>query len=41
MGEVFQKMGKEMLKKGKMFKKLSKNVQNLKIFQKRACDGVR
>ena len=38
MGGIFQKKGKEMLKKGKMFKKLCKNVQNLKIFKKRAGD---
>ena len=31
-GAIFQKKGKEMLKKGKIFDDLGKNVQNLKIF---------
>ena len=38
MGAIFQEKGKEMLKKGKIFNKLGKDVQNLKIFQKRAGD---
>ena len=41
MGMVFQKKGKEMLKKGKIFENLVKNVQNLKIFRKRTGDCVR
>ena len=32
MGVIFQKKGKEMLKRGKIFENLGKNVQNLKIF---------
>ena len=40
MGEIFQNKGKEMLEKGKIFKKLGKNVQNLKIFCKRAGDSM-
>ena len=31
-GAIFQKKGKEMLKKCKIFENLGKNVQNLKIF---------
>ena len=30
-GAIFQKKGKEILKKGKIFENLGKNVQNLKI----------
>ena len=41
MGAIFQKKGKEMLKNGKIFKNLGKNVQNLKIFRKRAGDCMR
>ena len=39
-----KRKGKRMLKrakKGKIFEKLGKNVQNLKIFWKRACNCVR
>ena len=37
----FQKMGKKkMLRKGKKFENLGKNVQNLKIFSRRAGDCV-
>ena len=32
MHAIFQKKGKQMLKKGKIFENLGKNVQNLKIF---------
>ena len=32
MGAFFQKKGKEVLKKSKIFENLGKNVQNLKIF---------
>ena len=32
MGAIFQQKAKEMLKKGKIFENLDKNVQNLKIF---------
>ena len=32
MGAIFQKKGKEMLKKGKIFENLGQNIQNLKIF---------
>ena len=32
MGAIFQKKGKEMWKRGKIFANLSINVQNLKIF---------
>ena len=32
MGAIFQKKGKEILKKGKIFENFGKNVQNLKIF---------
>ena len=42
MGTIFQKKGKEMLKKGRMFEKLGKNVQNLKYVDKGqviACDN--
>ena len=38
MGAIFQKKGKEMLKKGKIFENLGKNKQNLKIFLKRVGD---
>ena len=31
---MFQKKGKEILKKGEIFQNLVKNVQNLKIFEK-------
>ena len=41
MGAIFQKKDKEMLKKGKLFKNLGQNVQNLKIFCKRAGDYMR
>ena len=41
MSAIFQKKGKEMLKKGKIFENLGQNVQNLKIFCKRAGDHVR
>ena len=37
----FPKKGKKMLKKGKIFGNLDKNVQDLKIFWKRAGDCVR
>ena len=38
---IFQKKkGKKMLKKGKIFGNLGKNVQDLKIFRKRAVDCV-
>ena len=37
-GAIFQKKGKEMLKKSKIFQNLGQNVQNLKIFWKRAGD---
>ena len=40
-GVIFQKKGKEMLKKGKIFENLGKNVQNLKIFWKKGGDCVR
>ena len=39
---IFQEKGKEMLKKGKISEYLSKNVQNLKIFEKEqvvVCDN--
>ena len=42
MGAIFQKMGKEMLKRSKIFKNLGKNVPNLKILKKGqviACDN--
>ena len=29
---IFQKKGKKRIKKGKIFEKLGKNVQNLKLF---------
>ena len=32
MGVIFQKKGKEMLRRGKIFDNLGKNAQNLKIF---------
>ena len=32
MRAIFQKKSKQMMKKGKIFKNLGKNVQNLKIF---------
>ena len=35
MGAIFQKKGKEMLNKGKIFENLGENVQNLKIFWKK------
>ena len=38
MGVIFQKKSKEMLKKGKIFGNSGKNVQNLKMFWKRAGD---
>ena len=37
-GTIFQKKGKEMLSEGKMFENLGSNVQNLKIFWKKAGD---
>ena len=37
---IFQKEGKNLLKKGKIFENLGKNVQNSKIFWKRAGDYV-
>ena len=40
MHAVFKKKGKKMFKKGKTFENLGKNVQNLKIFLKRAGDCV-
>ena len=40
-GAIFQKKGNEMSKKGKILKNLAKNVQNLKIFLKRADDCMR
>ena len=42
MRAIFQKKGKKMLraKKGKIFENFDKNVQNLKIFWKRAGDCV-
>ena len=40
MGAIFQRKGKEMLKKWK-FENLSKNVQNLKIFRKSASYCMR
>ena len=39
MGVIFQKKGKEMLKKGKIFENLGKNAQNLKTFWKRVGDS--
>ena len=39
MGVIFQKKGKEMLKKCKIFENLGRNGLNLKIFWKRAGDG--
>ena len=41
MRAIFQKRGKKMLKKGKIFENLGKNVQNLKIGQVIACDIAR
>ena len=38
---VFQKKDKEMLKKEKILGNMGKNVQNLKIFWKRAGDCMR
>ena len=38
---IFQKKGKKMSKKGKIFKNLGKNIQNLTMFWKRAGDCVR
>ena len=35
---IFQKKGKEMSKKGKIFENLGRNLQYLKIFWKRAGD---
>ena len=36
MRTIFQKKGKDRAKKGKIFENLGKNVQNLKVFWKRA-----
>ena len=36
MGAIFLEKGKEVLKKGRIFKNFGKNEQNLKIFLKRA-----
>ena len=36
MSAVFQKKSKKILKKGKIFENLGKNVHNLKIFWKKA-----
>ena len=41
MGAIFQKKGKGMLKKSKIFENLGGNVQNLKIFCKKAGDCMR
>ena len=41
MGAIFQKKGKEMLKKGKIFENFGKNKQNLKISLKRVGDCMR
>ena len=41
MHTIFQKKGKKMFKKGKIFENLGKNKQNLKIFWKRAGECVR
>ena len=41
MRTIFQKKGKKMFKKDKIFEKLGKNVQNLTIFLKRAGGCVR
>ena len=41
MGAIFQKKGKEILEKGKIFENLGKNVQNFKIFWKSGGDCVR
>ena len=41
MRAIFQKKGKKMFKKDKIFENIGKNVQNLKIFLKRASDCVR
>ena len=38
--EKGKKKGKKMLKKGKIFENLGKNIQSLKIFWKRAGDCV-
>ena len=38
MGAILQKKGEEILKKGKIFENLGKNVQNFKILWKRAGD---
>ena len=38
MRAIFQKKDKKMFKKGKIFEHLGKNVQNMKIFGKRAGD---
>ena len=38
---IFEKNGKEMLKKDKIFENLGKNVQNLRIFLKGAGDCVK
>ena len=35
---IFQKKGRKKAKKGKIFENLGKNVQNLKIFSKKAVD---
>ena len=41
MGAIFQKKGKNMLKKGKIFENFHKYVQNLNIFWKKAGDYMR
>ena len=38
MGAISQKMGREMLKKGKIFGNLGENVQSLKMLWKNAGD---
>ena len=41
MSAIFQKKGKKMLKRGKIFENFGKNVPNLNIFCKKAGDCVR
>ena len=41
MHAIFQKKGKKMAKKDKIFENLGKNIQNLKIFFKRTGDCMR
>ena len=41
MRAIFQKKGKKSAKKGKIFENFSENVENFKIFWKRALSSVR